>query len=68
MSVGSLHLSSTMLQLVQYAVVIPPAVREEIKTALGYGPKCMFLPHASGAEAKPGSSAGEKSGAGVNTL
>lgn len=57
-----------MLQLVQFAVVIPPAVGEELKAAWGYGPKCMFLPHASGAEAKPGFSAGEKSGAGVNTL
>lgn len=57
-----------MLQLGQFAVAIPPAVRGEIKAAWGYGPKCMFLPHASGAEAKPGFSAGEKSGAGVNTL
>lgn len=57
-----------MLQLVQFAKVVLPAVKEELKALWWYRPKCMLLPHGSGAETKSGFSAGEKSGAGVDVF
>lgn len=61
-------LSSTRLQLVQFAMVILPAVTEELKALWWYRPKCILLPHGSRAENISDFSAGEKSRSGVDVL